>query len=459
MLKYAILSVSLITVMAGAMIAPAVAAIAAAFPEATPLQINVLTSLHAGMVVPFAFVSGYLVRYYSKKSILLVSLVLYLIGGVGGALSPDIWFMLATRAVLGVAVGLMIPISITLISDNYVGEERTATLGLQSAATNLGGIIAIVVSGVLATQGWQYSFMSYGMGAIIFFIVLFMIPNKKPAPYVKESVNNKLDPRVWLLAFYMVLTFVVFFGIPSNMALFLKELDVTNTITNGIIIATCSVGGFLGGLSLAFFRRKFKSFFVPFQVSFMAIGFVLIAFVNESLFSMGLGVLILGFGYGSTVPVIFDSATRITTGTATSTATALLVSAIYTGQFLSPVLLGFVSRTFGDGSVYFSYTMMALALVFVAAMLLSERFLHFTGIKGWLTRSNTKLLITEISHQQTDLKDSIDSLAERLDTLQQGRNPEADDQVAKLSRMVQELNTRLESLTDQRDQQPGNSRV
>jgi len=233
--------------MAGAMIAPAVASIAEAFPKATDLQINVLTSLHAGMVIPFSFISGYLVRYFSKKNIVLVSCLLYLVGGIGGAFSPDIYFMLATRAILGIAVGLMIPISITLISDYYEGEERTQTLGLQSAATNLGGIIAIVISGFLATLGWSFSFYAYGLGGIIFFIVLFFIPNKKPEPYVKESVNNKLDPRVFLLAIYMVLTFVVFFGIPSNMALFLKELDVTNTITNGIIIAVCSVGGFLGG--------------------------------------------------------------------------------------------------------------------------------------------------------------------------------------------------------------------
>lgn len=441
MLKYAILSISLITVMAGAMIAPAVASIAAAFPDATALQINVLTSLHAGMVVPFSFVSGYLVRKYPKKFILIISLILYLIAGLGGALSPNIWFMLATRALLGIAVGLMIPISLTLITDNYHGEERTQTLGLQSAATNLGGIIAILVSGTLAMYGWQYSFMAYGMAALILLLVVFFLPTTKPEPYVEDSANNRFEPRVFLLAIYMILTFVVFFGIPSNMALFLKELDVTNTVLNGIIIAICSVGGFFGGLSLAYFRRKFKAFFVPLQVTFMAIGFSLIVFYDQSLYAMGLGVLILGFGYGSTVPVIFDSASKITTGNSAAMATAVLVSSIYLGQFISPLLLGSVSRWFGDGSVHFSYLMMALALIFVAVMLMINKLMHFTGINRWLTQNSSKRLFIEISNQQNDLQQSVRELNKRFDQLQASQSQVS---IEKLNALVEQLQRSIE---------------
>lgn len=441
MLKYAILSISLITVMAGAMIAPAVASIAAAFPDATALQINVLTSLHAGMVVPFTFVSGFLVRKYSKKNVLIVSLILYLIAGLGGALSPNIWFMLATRALLGIAVGLMIPISLTLITDNYHGEERTQTLGLQSAATNLGGIIAILVSGTLAMYGWQFSFMAYGMAALILVLIVFFLPNIKPQPYEKSSANNRFEPRVLLLAVYMILTFVVFFGIPSNMALFLRELDVTNTVLNGIIIATCSVGGFFGGLTLAYFRKKFKTFFVPLQVTFMAIGFSLIVFYDQSLYVMGLGVLILGFGYGSTVPVIFDSASKITTGNAAAMATAVLVSSIYLGQFISPVLLGSVSRVFGDGSVHFSYLMMALALIFVAVMLLFNKVMHVTGITRWLTQNSSKRLFAEISIQQSDLQESVRELNNRLDQLQASQDKGS---IERLTALVEQLHQSIE---------------
>lgn len=441
-LKYAILSVSLITVMAGAMISPAVAAIAAAFPNASPLQINVLTSLHAGLVVPFSFISGFLVRKYSKKNILIVSLILYLIAGLGGSVAPTIEILLATRALLGVAVGLMIPISLTLITDNYFEEERTQTLGLQSAATNLGGIIAIMISGYLATFGWEYAFMAYGIAFLILPMVVFILPNVKPASYERESVNNRFDPRIILLAIYMVMTFVVFFGIPSNMALFLRELDVTNTILNGTIIATCSVGGFLGGLTVAYFKRKFKAFFVPLQVVFMAVGFSLIVFYDQSLFVMGLGVLILGFGYGSTVPIIFDSASKITTGNAGAFATAILVSSIYAGQFISPVLLGAVSRTFGDGSVHFSYLVVALVLIVVATLLMINKVTHLTGINRWLLQSRSRQMFDEIMIQQNDLQNAISALNTRIDKLQQ---PEQQQMLETMLRQLEELRAEMQT--------------
>jgi len=432
-LKYAILSVSLITVMAGAMIAPAVALIAEAFPNATSFQINLLTSLHAGLVVPFSFLSGYLVRFFSKKDILIVSLILYLIGGVGGSLSDSMWFMLSTRVVLGIAIGLMIPLSITLISDYYKGEERTRTLGLQSAATNLGGIIAIVVSGFLAAQGWRYSFLAYSLAFLALVLVFFFLPRKAPAKAGDGEVEeSNFDSRVFLLAIYMVLTFVVFFGIPSNMALFLKEIHITNTVVNGIIIAVCSVGGFAGGMSVAFFRRVLKSFFVPLQVVYMAIGFILIAFFNQYLILLGLGVLILGFGYGSTVPVIFDGATKITTGAARSMATAIIVSSIYLGQFISPVILGEISRFFGDGSVYYSYSVMALALVFVAILLFVERGLHFSGLKKWLSRSSSQHAFSEMSASNVRLQERVDTLATQLEEVRRQQLADNREQISLL---------------------------
>ncbi|MDQ7730423.1 MFS transporter [Halomonas sp. SpR8] len=419
-LKLSILSISLITVMAGAMIAPAVAKIGLAFPDATNFEINLLTSLHAGLVVPFSFVSGYLTKRFAKKSILIVSLIMYLVGGIGGFLSPSMEFMLVTRVILGIAIGLMIPLSITLISDYYEGEERTKTLGLQSAATNLGGIIAIVVSGILAMISWRYSFLAYAIAFLALFMVIFFLPKKTPqqAQGNGNEEASSFDGRVFLLTIYMILTFVVFYGIPSNMALFLSELDITNTVVNGVIIAVCSVGGFFGGMSVAFFRRLLKSFFVPLQVVYMAIGFSMIAFLNQYIAFLGLGVLILGFGYGSTVPVIFDSATKITSGTGRAMATALLVSSIYLGQFISPLTLGEISHWFGDGSVYFSYVVMALALVFVAILLIAERALHFTGIKKWLSRSSANHALIEVKKTNVELQERVDMLSQQIEDVQ-----------------------------------------
>ncbi|GAE93909.1 multidrug resistance protein B [Gracilibacillus boraciitolerans JCM 21714] len=315
MLKYAILSVSLITVMAGAIIAPAIGSIAVAFPDASGFQINLLTSLHAAFMIPFAFVSGFLCRYFSKKAILLFSLVLYLVAGVGGGFAPNMFILLCTRALLGISVGLMMPLSTTLVSDNYDGEKRTGMMGMVSAATNLGAIIAIMIAGVLATISWNATFYVYGIGAIVMIFVVAYLPRKAPVRSKTKSGKQAAIPKAKLAtyAIMMFLLFVVFYSIPSNMALYLQENDITNTILTGIIIAACSLGGFLGGMTLARFQRKLKIAYVPVQVMLMGIGFAMIVF-TPSMILVGMGVFILGFGYGSLVPVIFDGVSNLASG-------------------------------------------------------------------------------------------------------------------------------------------------
>ena len=147
--KLAILSISLITVMAGATISPALGSISEAFPEANETSIKLINTLHALFIIPFTFISSRLTKRVSKKSVLAAGLILYVIGGLGGAFAPTLWLLLVSRAVLGIAVGLIMPISTSLIPDFYEGKEKTVMMGRVSASNQLGGIISIVLAGIL----------------------------------------------------------------------------------------------------------------------------------------------------------------------------------------------------------------------------------------------------------------------------------------------------------------------
>ncbi|WP_062049452.1 hypothetical protein [Bacillus sp. JCM 19034] len=70
LIKTAILSVSLLTVMAGAAISPALGDIALAFPEANDTMIKLILTLPSVMIIPFIYVSSHLSKRFSKKSIL-----------------------------------------------------------------------------------------------------------------------------------------------------------------------------------------------------------------------------------------------------------------------------------------------------------------------------------------------------------------------------------------------------
>lgn len=79
----AILSVALLTVMAGAAISPAISNIEKAFSNASPGLIKLVLTLPSPVVIPFALISGRLCDAFEKRTMLLRGLTLYLVGGLG----------------------------------------------------------------------------------------------------------------------------------------------------------------------------------------------------------------------------------------------------------------------------------------------------------------------------------------------------------------------------------------
>src|SRR5699024_12224344 len=95
MLKPTIISIAMATVMAGAAISPALGLIAAHFSDADPVLIKLVLTVPSLTIIPFSFVSSYLTKKISKRSIVLLGLAIYVISGVGAQFSNTIEVLLA----------------------------------------------------------------------------------------------------------------------------------------------------------------------------------------------------------------------------------------------------------------------------------------------------------------------------------------------------------------------------
>ena len=143
-----ILSVALLTVMAGAAISPAISNIAKAFSNASPGLIKLVLTLPSLVVIPFALISGRLCDAFGKRTMLLTGLILYLVGGLGGGFAGTIEVLLGCRALLGLSVGLIMPISTAIVSDFFEGGEAMQMMGWISASNHFGGMAAQMISGI-----------------------------------------------------------------------------------------------------------------------------------------------------------------------------------------------------------------------------------------------------------------------------------------------------------------------
>ena len=123
-LLYTILSISLLTVMAGAAIAPALGVIGAHFSGRNPLLIQLIVSLPALFIILTNLVFPWLCRLMKTRTLALTGLALYVLSGAGAFFVDNIWLLLVFRALMGVSVGMIMPLSTGLLAYYFPPEEQ-----------------------------------------------------------------------------------------------------------------------------------------------------------------------------------------------------------------------------------------------------------------------------------------------------------------------------------------------
>jgi EmrB/QacA subfamily drug resistance transporter len=106
---------------------------------------------------------GKLGDQYGKERMLVVSLSVFLVGCIGAAFAPNIWTLIACRALSG-AGGAIFPLSFGIIRDEFPPEKVKVGIGLLSAVFGVGGGLGVVLSGVIVDHAsWRWLFV---VGAI-----------------------------------------------------------------------------------------------------------------------------------------------------------------------------------------------------------------------------------------------------------------------------------------------------
>jgi MFS family permease len=222
LVKISILSISLLTVMASAAISPALAKIRQAFPGTDITLIKLVLTLPSLLIIPFSLLGGWLAGRMKKKQILLLGLIIYFLGGVGGGFAKNITQLLIIRGIFGVGVGLIIPLSISLIADLYEKEERAKMMGLSGSVSHFGGVIFLLLSGWLACMSWRYAFGVYGLSVLIMFTVFFWLPELE-SKKAQGPVKSQLPFGVYICSVLGILMMVAFYAAPTNLAMFIEN--------------------------------------------------------------------------------------------------------------------------------------------------------------------------------------------------------------------------------------------
>lgn len=359
-LAASILSLSLLTVMAGAAVAPALEVIREHFSEASKLEIQLIVSMPALFIVITNSFFGKLAERFGARALTMLGLVLYTVGGSAAGLFDSIWAVLIMRALVGVGVGIIMPLSTGLLTYYFPPERREGLMGLSSAANQLGGVVATALAGVLANISWRLSFAVYLMGLISIVLCLVFMPNDRIRGGARSSEPARLGDvwcRNWTHVVCIFLLMTIFFIYPANFAIVTAAEGAVPMSLCAVIMAGCDLIAFGGGLAFVWVKRISGSFAGLVAPALFLLGYCLLAFVGGWVGTIA-GSALIGFSNGVGIPYIISTASANEGKAAATTVMPMISAAMYLAQFLSPFLLSLVSGI-GSATVKLPYYLAA----------------------------------------------------------------------------------------------------
>lgn len=372
-----ILSMSLLTVMAAAAIAPAMGIIRQHFASAPDMLVQLIISLPALFIILTNLLFLPISRVLRTRAIAIIGLVLYVAAGTGCFFVDNIHLLLLMRALLGVSVGLIMPLSTGLLSYFYPPEEQARLMGLSAAMNQMGGVVGTLLAGMLASIAWNYAFLVYLFGLIALVMIVCWLPNEKLGSSNKRG--KVFEPRQ-LLKFHpsvigMLLLTMVFFVFPTNFAIITSRQLQLDTTAITLIMVALDLLAFFVGLVFGHLMHRFRTSIKFFPPIVLIIGYAFYAEASNVAMLL-IGSAFIGVGNGIGVPYLLTIASIKGGKNSATTVMPLLSASLYLGQFISPILiLPLAELLFGTHDVTGPYRVAVLiSLLFLLQVWMTSRF-------------------------------------------------------------------------------------
>lgn len=374
----AIMLCSMLMLMGGAAVAPALPLINEVFPDSEFL-VSLIITLPSLAIAVLGFAIGALADRFGKVRVLTLSLLVFVVAGVAGFFLDDLMAILVARFILGIGVGGVSATVTALIAEYYAGMDRAKVMSYQSAAMGVGVLILEYTGGSLAEISWREPFLVYLIGVPI--LLLCILSMREPVRQVSSEAQarhgsaNKGTIILCYVTIFMLM--LMAFLVPTKFPYFLEGIGVSSSVT-GLFLGVHGVSNAV--VSLMY--RRFVQVISPFNLmgaGFIVMGVGLCLLMLSPTVVMAIVVMVLtGMAIGMIVPAVANTLASQATASTSGKIMGGYTTCLNLGQF--SISLVSVPLFVLAGSTYPNLFMVmgVVALIAGLAFLIGTR-LHHTS--------------------------------------------------------------------------------
>jgi len=351
------------------------------------LPIYLVTSLHAskfqvGMVVGVYTIASVLVRPFSgfaldrfgRRTIFLLSLILYSLLFAGYLVALGIMSIMVLRFVQGLTWGFSTVSGSTIAADIVPVAKRGEGMGYFSLSTTLGMSVGPVI-GLYLSHQWGYKAM-FVSGTLVSFASLgfaYSVHLRKRFVVGKKIVlqrKNMFEKSSLLPSANVFITMIAYGALLSFIALYGREIGIRNSGTYFLVFSFGIAAARLTAGKI--FDRHGPAKLLTYCISLLIIGFLLLAMAKNELLFYASAILI-GFGNGVIFPTFQTMVNNLADAAHRGAANATLYTAVDLGMGFGMFMAGLIAQHINMPAIFWlSAGVCFTGLIFFRVMVLKR---------------------------------------------------------------------------------------
>ncbi len=356
---------------------PILPAIMRAFPD----QPNIAELVPLVAVLPTltlattSLAAGALGAKVGRRRLLIFSTAVFALSAIMPIWLNSFMLILASRAITGLALGLMIPSAVALTGDYYSGAKLQRWLGAQGGVSAVIGVLTSATSGALGELNWRYAFLPLFAGApLLVALVAVRAPVTGPAqagqsatPGLQHAHSSPATlaedgkaPWLTLLSIFCltVVGSAIIFPQGFELGALLQEKALGASSVTGMGIALMAGSAAVTAFSLVWLRWLGAPAKAALAIAAAGVGTLLMAGAT-TLAPLMLGVALVGVSHGLMNPVLSAWLLERTPERLRGHAVGVYTTLTFLTLFSAPLVARWVAVDIGSSSAALRLFMIA----------------------------------------------------------------------------------------------------